>query len=172
MLVRKDYATSGLTIQQALLSELKRAGKPSKDLAVQWGRDLVRTFAWCTVPAVGRVRIKLLKYPKSTRAAVDLKIEKGGFVLEDGTTVSILRTWADEKYEDELLYEYLSETAEVCITVANERFGSDGEIVVDRLIDNSGFLVRNTSHGDVYCASASFLNPPDFSYFEFSVEFE
>lgn len=107
MLEKRDYADSGMTIQQALLDDSKsfpRNGNPDNSFIV-WGGSIIRTALQLKIAKpFGLIRIQFKARAAQPRQGLDVKVEGGALISERGDRFPHLRTWAEDKYEDVLEY--------------------------------------------------------------------
>jgi hypothetical protein len=160
----RDYASSGLTIREAMLDVGGRQAwsqRERKPLSVLWAGRRIQTADRLSVPTTGRVRLEFLRRRTDVRQGCDLKMA-GGCRLADGTLVPVLRTWFDPDLPDVEAYDYLARDG-VLFTwnVYEVRRGSD--VVAEKWTENAGFWVEPLAPLDrVYHCSPGMVWPPDF----------
>lgn len=166
----KDFSLLGVSIQRALLLDrAQKGGDVVRGRSVLWGKVRVQTSDWIQIPPSGRVKITLLKYAESVRHAVDLRIPDGHLILDGGERVSLLRTWADPDYEDQMEYAFES-SGEICVTTASETQLANGQRVLEQFTGNSGFWIEKQGDSRIYHASYASADPPNFESLVFSVQ--
>src|SRR5215467_14042774 len=96
-----DYAATGLTIQAAMLDLVTRyPDKTARPPHILWNGLSVKTADCLSVPIRGHVKVEILSKNSNITQGIDLKIEEGALRLKGGEEVLLLRTWADDRYED------------------------------------------------------------------------
>lgn len=159
-----DYAMSGLSIWQAMLSQGKKRAKDERGpVTLRWGDKIVRTADVLQVPARGVVRLECLQCASDIRQGFDVKMN-GGCVLANGEVVPLLRTWCDEKYESVVEYAYQADDGLLSTWNVYETWRGS-ELVVERWTGNAGFWTEEVGTLDrIYHCSAGPLSAPNFEY--------
>ncbi|WP_139225146.1 hypothetical protein [Dokdonella immobilis] len=167
----KNYERENVTIQQAMMAECKRLGKPLREISIRWQDHEVKTFDWISVSKKGKLTVRLLHYGIEVRQAVDIRAKEGGIFISDSDRVEVLRTWADPDYEDVMIYPFEC-SGELCISTACETLLPNGKIEIERFTGNSGFWVEEQGKIRTYHASPANVARPNFESFVFSIEIE
>lgn len=160
-----DFAASGLTIQSAMLAAERRGeiakGPPRRIL---WAGRSVQTGDVLQVPRTGRLRLEILSASQAVRQGVDIKL-KGGCVLADGSVVPHLQTWADERFNPVVEYDYSALDGKLA-TWNSYEVPIPGGVRVEQWTENAGMWIEelgpldrryHCSHG---CGGSAV--PPDF----------
>lgn len=166
-----DFAESGWTIQQSMIFAGKTESRPSGPFAILWAGNAVRTVDVFEVPLSGRIVLAFTDARVEGMQAVDLKLEPPGFQLGDGSHVSLLRTWNDDRYEPILRYSYTT-TAPHLKVWNSYRMTYGKKSVEEHWTENAGMIVERLGalHRRYHC-SPGWASPPDFRFtFEVTVE--
>ena len=166
----KDYATSGLSIQYAMLDHVKRfPNSSSRPQYILWGGRRIKTGDAIEVPKTGMIRAEFLAVKKDVDQGFDIKAN-GGIQLPDGRRVELLRTWYDTRYEP--MVEYPFECEDRILRISNVyrmRYGG-GQVIEEKWTGNAGFWVEKSSELDrVYHCSHGMAEVPDFDALVFRI---
>src|SRR5687767_3545657 len=97
----KDYATSGLDIQAAMVDQARLyPNKQERPPYLLWEGRKVLTSDLILTPKNGVVTARFVSGVDERRQGFDLKLSDGSFVLQGGEQIDHLRTWRDERFED------------------------------------------------------------------------
>jgi len=167
---REDYASSGLTIREALLDQMKRfPQKTQRPEQLLWAGLFITTGDAFPVPREGIVRGEFLSAKGELEQGFDLKLD-GWFRLEKGEKVSLLRTWNDARYEPVVEYPFHSSDGRLWVWNVYKRRFPDGRMVEEKWTENAGFWVEQVSERErIYHCSHGFLYPPDFESLVFKI---
>src|SRR5260370_37188383 len=111
MKLTADYGATGLTLAQAMLDLVKRfPDKGARPDHILWNGLSVKTADCFSAPERGIVRIDILSRKNDLEQGDDIKVEDGALRLRGGEETSLLRTWADDRYEDSVEYPYYSKS--------------------------------------------------------------
>src|SRR5262249_14202934 len=139
-----DYALTGLTLTDARLDiAAKHPDKSKRPDFVLWNGLHIKALDSWIVPIRGRVRIEILSQTPTVTHGVDLKVFDGAVILPGGEEVSLLRTWADDQYEDVVEYPYFTRAG--CIQISNVYKVSlpNGLQREEKWTGNSGFWIEH-----------------------------
>ncbi len=166
-----DYGASGMTICEAMIDNANRfPDKDNRPNFIFWNGLHVKTGDRWQVPELGRVRIKILSHKKEVEQGIDLRVIKGAVILAGGEEVSLLRTWADERYEAVVEYPYFSKSGEMYITNVYKVVLPNGITREEKWTGNAGFLVESVSSKErIYRCSYGDAEAPDFGSLVFGV---
>jgi hypothetical protein len=165
----RDYAVSGMTIQQAMLDFIRaRRGGDGGPPKIRWGDRLVQTSDCIAISRKGRFRLEFLSAREGFRQGVDVKVS-AGIRLADGGNVSTLRTWNDPEYESAVEYEYESTDGKLWVWNVYEAKQPGGQVEALKWTDNAGFWAEDTQGGRTYHCSAGPCSPPDFEALVFKI---
>ena len=143
----RDYSGSGFTIQQAMVDHVKlHPDRRSRLPYILWGGRHVQTSDILVVPSEGVIRAEFIAASSEVRQGFDMKLD-GWFQLAKGEQVSLLRTWKENRFEDQV--EYLFHSQDSCMSVWNiyEMTYPNGERTVEKWTENAGFWVQICSGG-------------------------
>ena len=166
----KDYADSGLTIQQAMVDHAKRF--PERGMRpdhILWNGLQVKTGASMSVPKKGVVRAEFVKCDNEMEQGFDIKVN-GSLELEKGEKVRLLRTWYDVRLESVVKYPFHSDDGQLWIwNVYKVRYPNE-RIVEERWTGNAGFWVeeKSPSHFAFHCSPGP-LTVPNFESLVFEI---
>ena len=166
----KDYAESGLTIQYALLDQVKSL--PNKEVRpkyILWGGRHVTTADVLPVPENGVVRAEIISSKEDVEQGFDLKVD-GWIEMAQGERVTLLRTWSDPQYEPVVEYPFLARDGRLHVwNVYKMKYGS-GQVVEEKWTENAGMWIEEVSPTErVYHCSHGKAHPPDFDSLVFRV---
>jgi hypothetical protein len=159
-----DYATTGLTIGDAMLDRATRyPDKSARPTHVLWNGLSVRTADCFSVPISGRVKVEILSKNSNVTQGIDLKIEEGALRLRGGEEVPLLRTWADDRYEDTVEYPYHSASGRLCVWNVYKVHLPNVRIRDEKWTGNAGFWIESTdNYQRIYHCSNGCDDPPNF----------
>jgi hypothetical protein len=164
-----DYATSGLSIQQAMLAEARFRKPTGFSPKIRWGGKLVQTSDTFAVPVEGRFRLKLVSAVDNWVQGVDVAVS-GGIRLADGNELPTLRTWMSPEYEDEVGYSYTSPDGKMTLWNVYQIRRPDGTVDTLKWTGNAGFWVEEGRRGTrVYHCSPGPLDAPNFDALTFQI---
>jgi hypothetical protein len=166
-----DYATTGLTIQDAMLDVHARyPDKTTRPKHILWNGLSVTTADCFSVPVRGNVKLEILSKNSNVAQGIDIKIDNGALYLIDGQEVPLLRTWADDRYEDTVEYPYYSASGRLCVwNMYKVRF-PNGETIDEKWTENAGFWIEKIDNYErVYHCSNGCDNPPNFDSLVFKL---
>jgi|GEM_PF-1704003 len=165
-----DYSKSGMTIQQAMLDHVKRyPQKESRRGHIIWAEHAIKTADWWSVPVKGNIVAEILSVKKSIDQGFDFNVE-GHLLLAGGEKVSLLRTWADDRYEDIVRYPYYSKSGRICIWNVYKMCYPNGKMIEEKWTGNAGFWVESVSENErIYHCSHGAAISPDFETLKFMV---
>jgi hypothetical protein len=166
----RDYSGSGLTIQQAMVDHVKRhPDRRSRSPYILWGGSHVQTSDILEVPSKGIVRAEFIAASSEVRQGFDMKLD-GWFQLAEGEQVSLLRTWKEDRFEDQVEYPFHSRDCRMLVWNIYEMSYPNGERVAEKWTGNAGFWVEACGESErIYHCSHGIANPPDFSSLVFKV---
>jgi hypothetical protein len=171
MTSREDYAQTGFTISEAMIDLSTRY--PDKDVRpdhVVWGGLLIKTADCSSVPTRGILKLDILSRKTEVDQGVDLNIKDGAFRLRGGEEVSLLRTWADDRYEDSVEYPYYSKSGRLHVWNVYKIKLPNGIIREEKWTGNAGFWIEIIDkYKRIYHCSDGSAKIPDFSSFIFRV---
>ena len=159
----RDYAGSGMTIQQAMLDQIKRfPDKSARPNYVLWGGLQIKTGDTFAVPAEGGVRTEFLSSKGDVEQGFDLKLD-GWIRLAKGEKVSLLRTWDDPRYEPMVEYPFHSNDGLLSVWNVYKVHYPAGRVAEEKWTDNAGMWVEEVSTAvRIYHCSHGLTRPPDF----------
>ncbi len=169
-LENKDYASSGLTIQYAKLDQAKSIpNKAERPKFIIWDGKQACTSLVINTPETFKLRAKFISKP-DIRQGFDLKVYKGQIMVPHSEGVSVLRTWSDPKYEQEVFYEIKGTDGRLGIwNVYKMSHGS--KVVEEKWTENAGFYYENPSKNRFrFHCSPGWSHPPDFESLVFEIE--
>lgn len=166
-----DYSTTGLSIQESMVTDFKK--HPSKikgPRSIRWGSHRIQTADLLDVPKEGRIRLEFLSWSNTTvKQAVDISL-KGNIWLADGTGVSVLRTWFDLQLENFVEYPYTVNDSVIRIWNVYEMTYPAGQVIEERMTRNAGFWIDIVSPNErIYHSSHGLCDPPDFESLVFKI---
>jgi hypothetical protein len=165
-----DYGATGLTIADAMLDLFRRfPDKGTRPDHILWNGLSVKTADSFSVPKRGIVRIDILSKKNDVEQGVDLKIDEGAVHLRGGEEVPLLRTWADDRYEDSVEYPYHSKSGRLSVWNVYKVKFPQGGTREDRWTGNAGFWVETFDGQRVYHCSDGVAAQPDFDSLVFRV---
>lgn len=159
-----DYASSGATIQFALVDQAKRfPDKKVRPKHILWDGIQVKNSDSIPVPNEGVVRAEFLHANAAVRQGFDLELDKGWLELADQSHVPLLRTWRDDRYEDVVEYPFFSRDGLFWTWNVYEMTYPSGEKREEKWTGNAGFWVEIVNdHERIYHCSHGMASPPDF----------
>jgi hypothetical protein len=164
----RDYALSGMSIQQAMI-DCVRSGKAGVPPRIRWGDRVVQTSDCIAVPASGRFRLEFLSAKQDLKQGVDVKV-KGGVRLADGQEVTTLRTWNDPRYESAVEYTFVAQDENLWLWNVYEVVQPSGKAEATKWTDNAGFWIEEHGKNErTYHCSAGPCDPPDFEALVFKI---
>ena len=144
--------------------------KSSRPDHILWDGIAVQTYDWWDVPENGIVAIELLSAEGGIRQGVDVKLEDGAIKLPNGDSVSLLRTWKDDRFEDALEYPFHSRARRLCVWNVFERCLPNSETTEEKWTGNSGFWIERVGNVErIYHCSHGMAEKPDFDLFRFKI---
>src|SRR5262245_21305026 len=166
-----DYAGKGLTIEAGMLDLVTRyPDKTTRPTHILWNGLPVKTADCLSVPIRGHVKIKILSKNSNVTQGIDLKIEEGALRLKGGEEVPLLRTWADDRYEDVVEYPYYSASGRLWVWNVYQVHLPNGETRDDKWTGNAGFWTETIDkHHRIYHCSNGCDDPPNFESLVFSL---
>ena len=164
-----DYATTGFTIGAAMLDHAARyPDKTARPTHILWNGLAVTTADCFSVPIKGVVKIEILSKNSNIAQGIDLKIEEGAVCLEGGEQVRLLRTWADDRYEDTVEYPYHSASGRLCVWNVYKVHLPNGETRDEKWTGNAGFWIESIdNYQRIYHCSSGCDDPPNFESLRF-----
>lgn len=165
-----DYASSGLTLQQAMVAHAKRyPDRKSRPETILWGKHRVRTSDLIHIPSEGVVRLEFLTSSKSVRQGVDLKVN-GWIALAGGEHISLLRTWQNELFDDLVEYAFFSKDGFLWTWNVYEMTYPGGQKVEEKWTENAGFWVEVVGENQrIYHCSHGMAIRPNFDSFVYKL---
>ncbi|MGZ5428537.1 MAG: hypothetical protein ACXWFS_05965 [Thermoanaerobaculia bacterium] len=164
-----DFASSGLTIQYAILDQAKRSPKNERPEYILWAGLRIRTADSFSVAEDGVVRGEFLSSRGDIEQAFDLKVD-GWLRLRDGQKVSLLRTWNGSRHEPVVEYPFHSRDRRLRVWNAYKMKYPSGQVVEEKWTGNAGFWIENISERErVYHCSHGAASPPDFEALVFKI---
>jgi hypothetical protein len=159
-----DYRNSGMSIQYAVLDQVKRfPDKKTRPPYILWGDLHVATADDIPVPTDGIFRAEFLAGDHLLRQGFDLRAVNGWIQLRVGELVPVLRTGKDERLDDVIQYPFHSEGGLLRVWNVYERVYPSGERATEMWTGNAGFWVERLGDRDhVYHCSSGFVLPPNF----------
>jgi hypothetical protein len=159
-----DYAASGLTIEAAMLDLVTRCpDKTARPTHILWNGLSVKTADCLSVPTRGLVKIEILSKDSNVTQGIDLKIEEGALCLKGGEEVLLLRTWADDRYEDIVEYPYHSASGRLWVWNVYKLHLPNGETRDEKWTGNAGFWIETIeNYQRIYHCSNGRDGPPNF----------
>lgn len=138
-----DYANKGITIADAMLDlAIRYPKKSTRPTYILWNGLSVTTADCFSVPVKGRVKIDILSKQSNVTQGIDIKVGNGAIRLMGGEEISLLRTWADDRYEDQVEYHFYSKSGILSIwNVYIIRF-PNGKTRVEKWTGNAGFWIE------------------------------
>ena len=95
-------------------------------------------------------------------------IEEGALYLRDGEEVSLLRTWADDRYEDTVEYPYHSASGRLWVWNVYKVHLPNGKTRDEKWTGNAGFWIETIDdYQRIYHCSNGSDDPPNFESLEF-----
>jgi hypothetical protein len=166
-----DYGATALTIAEAMRDMVDRSQhKGAGPYHVLWNGLLVKQGDTFSAPHRGIVRIDFLSRKNDLEQGVDLKVDKGALRLSGGEEVTLLRTWADDRYEDSVEYPYHSKSGQLWVhNVWKLRF-PQGPTRVEKWTGNAGLWIEEIDDRQrIYHCSHGEASQPDFDSLVFRV---
>lgn len=157
-----DYAGTGLDIQAAMLSEVKKTSAKRGPISVVWdGRD-IQTSAFMNVPKDGVIKATFLKCDDIVAQGFDLALD-GYLELQGGEHVSLLRTWCESQYSDSVTYSFHSDDGIIKFWNVYRRSWPNGKITEEKWTGNAGFWIEEMGAGayKFHCSPGP-IERPDF----------
>ena len=137
---------------------------------ILWNGLKVKTADRWLVPIRGTIQIAILSKSADIEQGVDVKFEDGALQLSGGENISLLRTWADSRYEDTVSYPYFSQSGRICVWNVYKLNFPNGRIREAKWTGNAGFWVDEPSSGHrIYHCSHGMAVKPDFDLFTFRI---
>jgi hypothetical protein len=165
-----DYGATGLTICDAMKDLFKRfPNKAVRPDHILWNGLSVKVGDCFSAPKRGFVRIDFLSRKNDVEQGVDIKIEKGALRLSGGEEVSLLRTWADDRFEDSVEYPYHSKSGRLCVNNVYKLKFPHGHTREEKWTGNAGFWIEEIHDQRVYHCSHGVADQPDFDSLVFRV---
>jgi hypothetical protein len=159
----KDYATSGMDIQSAMIDQARQFKKKEKPPFLLWGGRTIKTSDAITAPRRGVVILTFLSGETSIEQGFDLKLNKGFLQLSQDERVSLLRTWRDLRFEDRIEYPFCSDDEIIWFWNVYKRKWPDGSVTEEKWTGNAGFWVEEMPENRrIYHCSHGFLSEPNF----------
>ena len=164
MIREVDYANTGLSIRAAMLDLVaKYPDKAVRPDHILWKGLPIKTGDCFSVATKGFVKLEILSRSPGVDQGVDLKIEGGAICLKGGEEVPLLRTWADDRYEDTVEYPYYSTVGRLCVWNVYKVYFPNGQIREEKWSGNAGFWVEMIDNNQrVYHCSHGNNSEPDF----------
>lgn len=157
----KDYATSGLDIQYAVLDQAKRYGDKVPRF-LRWGQHNITTADFIAVPEHGIIRGEFLSVKGQIEQGFDLKLD-GYLVLGSRQRVSLLRTWYNRRLPNMVEYPFYSNDLRIRVWNVYKRPQGANNAVEEKWTGNAGFWIEELSETErIYHCSNGMLNSPDF----------
>ena len=143
-----DYANTGLSIGAAMLDlAAKYPDKAVRPDHILWKGLPIRTADCFSVATKGFVKLEIL----SRIPGVDQE------------EIPLLRTWADDRYEDTVEYPYYSKVGRLCVWNVYKVHLPNGQIREEKWTGNSGFWVEMIDNNQrVYHCSNGNNSEPNF----------
>ena len=168
-----DYATSGLTIQQAMVDMAKRyPSKKDRPKFIHWGKLCVQTADAIPVPAKGMIRLEFISARRGLEQGCDLAVD-GWFTLANGFRVDHLRTWNEARFEPVVSYPYESNDGIIWFWNVYKRQAPNGQMIEEKWTENAGFWIQEAGpHVRIYHCSPGTLDDADFERLVVKLSFE
>lgn len=165
-----DYASSGLTLQQAMVAHAKRhPDKKNRPDTILWDNRRVRTSDLIHVPNEGIVRLEFLTSSQTTRQGVDLKVD-GWIELKGEEHVPLLRTWQDERLQDVVEYPFFTKNGLLWTWNVYEMTYPGGQKIEEKWTENAGIWLEAIGENErIYHCSHGMASSPDFDSFVYKV---
>lgn len=166
----KDYSKSDLTIQYAMLDQVKRfPNKKNRPSYLLWDNLKIMTGDKIAVPQKGIIRAEFISNKSDIEQGFDLKVN-GWFELESGKKVMLLRTWDSPKYDPVVKYPFFSEDGFIWIWNVYKMRYPGGQIVEEKWTGNAGFWVEVKNDNErIYHCSHGMATLPDFEALVFKI---
>jgi len=166
-----DYASTGLDICAAKLDMAsKYPDKSDRPDFVLWNGLHVKTADQWRVPVRGRVRIEILSSKPEVEQGIDFRVDMGAVKLAGGEEVSLLRTWADDRYEGVVEYPYYSQSGDVFVSNVYKIALPNGQKREEKWTGNAGCVIDSASSRErIYHCSHGVADRPDFDSLVFRV---
>ena len=164
-----DYSKSGLTIQYAILDQMKRfPNKENRPKSIVWDGFKIMTGDKIAVPQKGIIRGEFINVIGDIEQGFDLKVN-GWFELRGGEKVESLRTWYDAQYEPVVQYPFFSKDGVIWGWNVYKMKYPGGQIVEERWTGNAGFWVEIKNDQRIYHCSHGMAYPPNFESLVFKI---
>jgi hypothetical protein len=166
---QKEYGADGIDIETAMFRHMKAHSDPASRLKpILWnGKAIWRIFD-VAVPKKGRLRLEFLSKPTEPSQGVDVRVEGGAVILQDGERVQTLRTWHEEKYEEVVEYPYDSKMGLLKVWNVCHWVWPSGEITEEARRGNAGILVEQEAEDRwLFRCNNGPSKPPDFDQLVF-----
>src|SRR5215470_7001720 len=142
-----DYAATGLTIGAAMLDLVTRyPDKTARPKHILWNGLSVKTADCLSVPIRGLAKIEILSKNSNVTQGIDLRIEEGALYLRGGEEVPLLRTWADDRYEDTVGYPYHSASGRLWVWNVYKVHLPNGKTRDEKWTGNAGFWIETINN--------------------------
>lgn len=166
----RDYADSGMTIQEAMNDHATRfRDKKNRPRFLLWNGLRIWTSDSIPVPQRGVVQAEFLSAKRDIEQGFDIKVD-GWIELAGGERVNHLRTWNDEKFEDVVEYPFFSGDGRLWVWNVYKMRYPGGQTVEEKWTENAGFWVEHVSKEvRIYHCSHGMAAPPDFESLVFRV---
>jgi hypothetical protein len=116
------------------------------------------------------VRIEILSSKTEVEQGIDFKVDGGTLKLQGGEKISLLPTWADDRYESIVEYPYFSESRGVFVYNVYKVTLPNGQKREEKWTGNAGFWVKSINQFErIYHCSHGVENEPRFDSLVFRV---
>jgi len=166
----RDYADSGLTIQDATLDLARRfPDRKQRPDYLLWGGRRVKTGDRLSVPARGVIRGEFLSSKGDVEQGFDLEVD-GWLRLKEGERVASLRTWQDPRYDPVVEYPFQTKSGQLWVwNVYKVRYPGD-QVVEEKWTGNAGMWIEEPSPTErIYHCSPGVALRPDFESLVFRI---
>jgi hypothetical protein len=121
------------------------------------------------VPNKGVVEAAFLQAKEGVEQGFDLKVN-GWFCLKGGEQIPVLRTWKEDRYEDAVVYPFVSQDGQMWVWNVFKMEYPGGQVVEEKWTENAGFWVEMRSEVErIYHCSHGMATPPDFESLVFKI---